>query len=175
MNDHVIDRLEAYYDGELHGNRKRQVEAHLAQCQECQERLQGLQVLSNRLLEVPAPGITISPERFVAQVGLRLPREQNRPLDRRLLSFLWRVSPVLLFAAWAFVQAVLWVTNFYYPALGFMQLEMTWFIPISQSAVFSLALTTVVTVIFGLLYMSWFAAWWAIKDNHKLLPNGKEA
>jgi hypothetical protein len=48
-------------------------------------------------------GIT-PPERFVAQVGLRLPRRPKRPAWQRMLETGWQLVPVGLLGAWAFAQ-----------------------------------------------------------------------
>ena len=76
MPKHITEWLNAYLDGELHGNRLQHVEAHLAECRACQSELKALERLSGLLHEIPAPEFT-SPERFAAQVNLRLPHQQN--------------------------------------------------------------------------------------------------
>jgi predicted anti-sigma-YlaC factor YlaD len=168
MNGHVFEWLDAYYDDELHGSRLRQVEAHLAQCLECQGYLQQLQSLSAMLQESPAPAPGISTERFVAQVGLRLPRQQQRLPGAGLIRQAWRWSPVMLFVAWVFVQAVLWVTDLGLPLLNLAHVDTGWLFPSQGGLDFSAWLPVGVTVCFGVLYLCWFAAWWAIRDNHTL-------
>jgi len=106
MNKHVTAWLGAYHDGELQGGRLRQVEAHLAECAACRAELEGLRALTALVREIPAAEELTPPERFVAQVGLRLPRRAEQPVWRRALEFGWRVTPFGLFGAWAFVQAV---------------------------------------------------------------------
>ena len=46
------------------------------------------------------------PERFVAEVGLRLPRRQERPPVQRTLELAWRMAPAGLLLSLAFVQTV---------------------------------------------------------------------
>ena len=106
MSSHVTDWLGAYLDGELRGLRLRRVESHLGRCAECQAELERLRALTALLHESPsAEGIT-PPERFVAQVGLRLPRRPEQPASQRALEVGWRLVPAGLLGAWAFVQTV---------------------------------------------------------------------
>jgi hypothetical protein len=44
--------------------------------------------------------------RFVAQVGLRLPRQQKAAVWPRTVKTGWQAVPLVLFAAWVFVQAL---------------------------------------------------------------------
>jgi hypothetical protein len=106
MTEHVTTWLGAYYDGELKGLRLQQVEAHLAHCAACRADLESLRALATLLQESPAAENLTPPERFVAQVGLRLPRRPERPAWQRGLEIGWRLVPVGLFGAWTFVQAV---------------------------------------------------------------------
>jgi len=111
MNQHVTTWLGAYHDGELQGHRLRQVEAHLAHCATCRTELERLRALATLLQKSPAAGDLTPPERFVAQVGLRLPRRPVRPAWQRALGLGWRLVPVGLLGAWAFVQAVFTVAR----------------------------------------------------------------
>ena len=106
MTEHVTTWLGAYHDGELQGHRLRQVEAHLAQCATCREDLERLQALAALLQESPAAENLMPPERFVAQVGLQLPRRPERSARQRALETGWRLVPLGLLGTWAFVQAV---------------------------------------------------------------------
>jgi len=111
MNEHVSAWLEAYHDGELDGRRLHQVASHLAQCAACRAELDRLQALSTLLQASPAASHLTPPERFVAQVGLRLPRYQAHPLWYQAASVGWRLTPVGLFGAYAILQAVFIVTG----------------------------------------------------------------
>ena len=73
MSKHIHDWLQAYYDGELQGRQLARVEAHLAECEWCQEELDKLSALSALLQESPPAQTATRPEQFVAQVGMRLP------------------------------------------------------------------------------------------------------
>ena len=117
MNEHVTAWLGAYHDGELQGHRLRQVEAHLAHCATCRAELEKLQALTTLLQESPAAEGLTSPERFVAQVGLRLRRRPEQPAWQRALEAGWRLVPVGLLGAWAFVQAVFTVAGVVLTAL----------------------------------------------------------
>ena len=78
MNPHVSELLAAYHDGELPVNRQHQVEKHLQDCPTCRAELGALEELSSFLKADLVPHQT-PPERFAAQVQLRLPRA---PLPR---------------------------------------------------------------------------------------------
>jgi hypothetical protein len=106
MSQHVTAWLEAHHDGELTERRWRQVEAHLAHCAMCRTELERLQALSVLLRESPVAENLTPAERFVAQVGLQLPRRPERPAWQRTLEAGWRLAPLGLLGAWAFVQAV---------------------------------------------------------------------
>jgi len=102
MSDHITQWLNAYLDGELKNGKLHQVEAHLADCMECQAELESLQGLSN-LLHGSAPEF-ISSERFAAQVSLRLPRERPKPAKRSALEMGWWLIPVALLFLWIFLN-----------------------------------------------------------------------
>jgi len=106
MSEHVFEWLGAYHDGELRGRRLAQVETHLAGCAVCRAELGQLQALSGLLQSVPRPACALPPERFVAQVGLRLPRRPAQPAWQRLLERGWQMVPLGLLGTWAVAQAV---------------------------------------------------------------------
>jgi hypothetical protein len=111
MNGHVTAWLGAYHDGELQGRRLRQVETHLSHCETCSAELEALRALTTLLQESPAPERLGQPDRFVAQVGLRLPRRPVQPTWQRALRTAWWLAPAGLLGAWAFVHAVLFVSS----------------------------------------------------------------
>src|SRR5919108_6471940 len=84
MSKHVTEWLSAYADGELRGSQLQQVKAHLAECEACQVELESLDRLSSLLREVPAPKF-IPPERFAAQVNLRLPHPKQIASGKKVL------------------------------------------------------------------------------------------
>lgn len=103
--DHVLEWLQAYHDGELQGRQLQRVEAHLAHCESCRAELKALQAFSALLQANPPATHLTRPDRFVAQVGLRLPPRSTQTALQRALETAWRLVPVGLFGAWAFVQA----------------------------------------------------------------------
>jgi predicted anti-sigma-YlaC factor YlaD len=104
MKEHATHWLGAYLDGELRGLRLRSVELHLKECAVCHSELVALVRLRTLLLESPAMEAATPPERFVAQVALRLPRRQEQPPAQRALELSWRMVPVGLLFTLAFVQ-----------------------------------------------------------------------
>lgn len=104
MKEHATQWLGAYLDGELRGLRLRWVESHLQECAVCQSELEALARLRTLLLESPAMEAGTPPERFVAQVALRLPCRQEHPPAQRALELSWRMVPVGLLFTLAFVQ-----------------------------------------------------------------------
>ena len=111
MNEHVTEKLVAYQDGELGGHALIEVESHLSRCGTCQAELQEIQALSALLQEYPAAPEPTPPERFIAQVNMRLPREQLQPVWKRSLEAVWRLVPFGLLGLWIFVQAVMFVSG----------------------------------------------------------------
>jgi hypothetical protein len=102
MSKHVTEWLNAYLDGELRGSRLQHVQAHLLECQSCQAELESLEKLSGLLQAVPAPEFT-PPERFSAQVNLRLPHHRISAPENKILQIGWWMIPVGLLAAWVFI------------------------------------------------------------------------
>lgn len=198
MNGHVTHWLAAYHDGELHGRRLRQVEEHLAECAVCRTELDELQCLSALLRESPAAAGLLSPERFVAQVGLRLPRRPTKPAWQRTLETGWRLAPAGLIGTWAFVQAVFIVAGIVLIALQVCGIDVlglqqaahheTWLMAglnlfgvrlgdITLSILKTLDalrwgltfyLTATITIV--LLYWSWLASLWARHRHRQLQP-----
>lgn len=110
MSKHMNGWLAAYHDGELGGRKLKQVEEHLKECEECRTELKELRSLSALLQESPAASDLTPADRFVAQVGLQLPRRQAHPVWQRAARLGWQFAPVGLLGAWAFIQSALVVT-----------------------------------------------------------------
>jgi predicted anti-sigma-YlaC factor YlaD len=119
MSLHTQEWLGAYLDGELSPAQIRKTEAHLANCPECQRKLDELRSLSALLGEAPVATGLKSEEQFVAEVGLQLKRKaitsaQTFPMTRSrentpqspALHWSWLVIPLVLLLAWSFVQTV---------------------------------------------------------------------
>ena len=188
MSDHILDLLGAYLDGELHGGQLRKVEMHLDECQTCLEEYYAMQALSVTLRAAPLPEFP-SPERFAAEVALRLPRTLVKPVSRRALEIGWWMVPVGLIVAWVFFSTTILVSNVVTAAGDFGLLDSTsaGLVAGSSGANYSALLgqfgllagnslewaeiteaftRTNVSQIFwqvsiALLYLSWLAIWWA--------------
>jgi hypothetical protein len=107
MFEHIKEWLNAYHDDELRGARLRQVENHLAECNECQAELDELQELSALLRETAPIGEFISTERFVSNLILNLPRQPEPPQTRKALEIGWWLIPVGVLGIWVFIQVTL--------------------------------------------------------------------
>lgn len=188
MSDHVLELLNAYIDGELRGGQLRKVEAHLDECQSCLEEYYSLQALSATLLAAPVPDFP-TPERFAAEVALRLPRNPVKPMRSRALEIGWWLAPVGLIVTWIFVSTTILVSNVVTAAgdFGLLDSASAWLVAGSSGANYSAFLgqfglltgnslewaemteaftRTNVSQIFwqvsiALLYLSWLAIWWA--------------
>jgi anti-sigma factor RsiW len=194
MNEHVTLWLGAYHDGELRGRRLQQVEAHLAHCAACRAELDELRALTALLQESPVAELYTPPERFIAQVGLRLARRPAQPIWKSILEVGWWMAPVGLLASWAFIQVVLAVASTILYAVridvignavaGWLPpLEEPWLTQIARLSGASLndagmavlrllgllswstMLNLVVSLVIGLLYWSWLASWWARRQH----------
>jgi hypothetical protein len=189
MHNHVTEWLNAYLDGELHGNRLHQVEAHLAECKACQAELRSLQDLSGLLHKVPTPEVTSS-ERFATQVNLLLPKRPVTAPRSRLFEIGWWMIPVGLLAAWAFVSTATIVSNMFSAANNFGLVDgantllvsgasdtVTWtstlgqfgflegkglqWIELTENYSRNVIPQFVWQVSIAVLYLSWIAIWWA--------------
>ncbi len=108
---HVTAWLAAYHDGELNPRKAQQVEAHIAHCAACRAELDSLTALSAMLHAVPPATCIHSPERFVTQVALQLPRRPEKTPWQRALEMGWRLVPVALMGIWLFIQTVALMTT----------------------------------------------------------------
>ncbi len=188
MSSHVNEWLNAYHDGELHGNRLRFVEMHLAECELCQAELESLEGLSDLLHEVRAPEM-ISAERFAAQVNLRLPHSNKVVSGKKMSEFGWWMIPAGLLAAWVFVSTAFilsdvlsvagnfgllsslsaWMTSgpandvYVSTTIGQMGLlsanGLSWAEATETFTRISLP-QIILQVSIALLYISWLAIWW---------------
>jgi hypothetical protein len=135
MSDHVTEWLGAYADDELHGAQRRRVEAHLAGCAACQAELEALRRLSGLLQEPAADASLLPPDRFSANLLLRLPRRDANSQPGRLphrhpgrLRLAWSLAPLVLLAAWAFVEITLGISALFSAAanLGWLDGNLAW-------------------------------------------------
>lgn len=108
--------ISAYHDGELRDAQRAEMETHLEHCDACQEELATLRALDGLLrLELhdsttPAHDPPLSDQEFARQLVNRLPAPQPSGF-RSSLRTIWRFAPLSLFAAWALLQAVTWVSG----------------------------------------------------------------
>ncbi len=105
MNGHVTEWVGAYLDGELSESRRLKVSAHLEKCLACREELEGLRRLSKMLQSAPTPEF-VPADTFAARLGLQLPRREVAEQPARRATLLWWLAPVVLLAAWIFIQIV---------------------------------------------------------------------
>ena len=202
MANHVSEWLNAYFDGELAGNRLHQVEDHLAECEACQAELDSLQGLSALLHERPEPEFT-PVERFAAQVNLQLPHKQVVVSRKQIIEAGWWMMPVGLLAAWIFSGTAFALGDILLAAgnLGLLSGISEWLgsgasndiylsTTIGQMGLLSgnglnwaEAMETftrislpqiIIQVSIALLYLSWIAIWWArhLHQEHGQLLEG---
>lgn len=177
--EHVTEWLSAYHDGALTGAQQRQVAAHLAECATCRAELAALESLTALLHAAPPAATRLAPERFAAQVGLRLPRQPERTALQQAAEIGWRLIPVGVLGAWTFVQTVwivgmallfvttlLGVTGTLAPTVGWLR-EGFGFLPDAAATALrgwyhGRLLVGGVMLLLGLagLYGSWLASWW---------------
>jgi predicted anti-sigma-YlaC factor YlaD len=195
MSKHVTELLNTYLDGELHGSRLHQVEDHLTECEACQAEFDALQGVSQLLQEVPTPDFT-PPERFAAQVSLRLPHSKPVTSARKALEIGWWMIPVGLLAAWVFINTTFLVDDMLSVANNFGLLTSVsdwmafgtsnaanWSTTLGQFgvlrgntldfAVFTETFTRtslpqlILHISISLLYLSWIAIWWARRRHQE--------
>ena len=104
MVKHVTSWLNAYLDGELPDAQLRQVEKHLAECDECQAELEQMRNLSALLHETDPADEFLPTERFVANLTLNLPRRPEHSRPRKTLEIGWWLIPVGALGVWLFFQ-----------------------------------------------------------------------
>src|SRR6185436_2472244 len=200
MSKHITDWLNAYLDGELHGNRLQQVEEHLAACESCRAEFEALQGLSGLLHEGPAPQFT-SAERLATRVNLLLPQRRAAASGRQILEAGWWMIPVGLLATWVFIGTAFFMSDMLSAAnnLGLLNNVSTWMVFGATSAYWSSALgrfgvlsgnslswtesidslnrTSLpqisLQISIALLYLSWIAIWWARRMRHERQPQGQ--
>jgi predicted anti-sigma-YlaC factor YlaD len=189
MAKHVTEWLNAYLDSELRAGQLQRVEAHLAECQVCAAELESLLRLSGLLHEVPVPEFT-PPERFAAQINLRLPHRQKSISTNKIFEIGWWMIPVGLLATWIFLNTSFLVNDILSVANNFGLLTSipTWLtLGPSNAADWSSILgrfgilsgnsldwatsteaftrtnlpQITLQVSIALLYLSWMAIWWA--------------
>ena len=189
MSEHVTEWLNAYLDGELHGNRLHQVEEHLAECEACQAEYESLQGLSGLLQAVPTPEF-MSAERLAARVNLLLPQRRAATTGHKILEAGWWMIPVGLLATWVFIGTAFFMSDILSAAnnLGLLNNVSNWMAFGSTGGAYwsstlgrfgvlsgnSLSWTESIEALtrtslpqislqisIAMLYLSWIAIWWA--------------
>lgn len=194
-NSHQLAWLGAYLDGEVNETLRGQIEAHLAACPDCRRELEELRQLSALLQASPVPLSPQSDADFARAVVTQMTRPVP-PLWQRGLAAGWRYAPLVLFAGWAFFQAVQWVSTALLiglrlvpggrallpsggtPQGSFLLEILRMSLPgnltdqtiegLSWLAPFNplALLNMVVLVVLALLFLSWLASWWAYHQSH---------
>lgn len=186
MNEHPTQWLQAYHDGELHGRKLRELEAHLTTCVACQAELESLRSLSLLLQEnLPAPSADdlLAPDLFAAQVQLQLPQQQEKSSNGKSVSTLWFLFPVILLLIWGVLQATSLVSTaallavnlgFGGDAIAEVLLGLETFAQTQQDVAASAGVTFldyltptrfVMPLAVSLLYVCWLAIWWVRRTD----------
>ena len=110
MHEDMIPLLNAYLDGELHGNRLREMELHLSVCETCRNNLKELRLVSALLQAAPTPEF-IPAGRFASNLVFSLPRRRMGELPAQPGALAWWLVPAVILAVWFFVQTVFTLTN----------------------------------------------------------------
>jgi predicted anti-sigma-YlaC factor YlaD len=169
MNEHINGWLAAYFDGQLGERRTRKVEAHLKECEECRRELERLTSLRDLLQETPEASDLTAPERFVAQVGLRLQPRPSRPPLRRALFALWISVPLLILGIWAFSQTLFTLTGLTEWAFdaGLWSDFARLFPPAPQTNLLGVIPWHIgISLALGLVSLSWLASWWISQQGN---------
>ena len=107
MPEHMIDKLNAFLDGELDLRTQSEVLAHLDTCQSCTDELEALRRVSQILRAAPQPEFT-SADAFKDRLMLQLPRrEEARPQEAHSANWLLWLAPVIVLGGWIFMQVTL--------------------------------------------------------------------
>lgn len=198
MSNHITEWLNAYLDGELKNKQHHQVEEHLAECEACHAELESLQSLSALLHEVPAAEFT-SNERFVSQVNLRLPQRRIKNAQNKITEVGWWMIPIGLLTVWVFVSTSILLSNVVSVADTLGLLDNTtaaWISSPSDTAEVTSTLgqfgvlsgnslqwaersenftrnalpQIIWQVSIAILYLAWFAIWWARQTTQGQVP-----
>lgn len=110
MHEDMRNLLNAYLDGELYGSRLLEIKHHLTVCTSCRETLKELRLVSEILQADPLPAF-LPAEQFAANLLLRLPHRPLHAQPPKPGSTAWWLVPAVLLGGWAFVQAILLLTN----------------------------------------------------------------
>jgi hypothetical protein len=173
MNEHVFEWLEAYHDGELKGRRLQIIEAHLNECASCRAELARLESLSVLLQDKWVLEPSTPPERFVAQVHLRMERKPERTPMERVWNIILQAIPLVLISAWVSMQALFVAKALLYLMFRFRFLsDLGSLLIIFEDRVpgLDLLINILVSLLIGFLYLSWLASWWVRRRRQNGYP-----
>ncbi len=100
---HVNHLLGEYHDGELNARQRRQVEAHLDECETCRAELASLTRLSSLMQAYTLPKTLMPPETFRSRVMLQVARRKRQPRT----SWVWYAVPAGLGSVLILLQATI--------------------------------------------------------------------
>jgi len=170
MSEHINGWLVAYFDGQLGERRTKKVEDHLNVCEACREELEKLSNLRGLLQENPEASVLTSPNRFVAQVGLRLQPRPAKTGLQQTLSTMWISVPVVLLGVWAFAKTLVTLTGLTDLAfsVGLWSDFASAFSPTPPSSMLGqLPWQVWLSILTGLIALSWLASWWISQSGEK--------
>jgi len=169
--------LTAYFDGELDGARRQQVEAHLAECPECRQELEELKTLRQALASLALPpAAPTGAQDFWRGVEAQLPPRQPgppaAPVHARHVLLHWSPGILLLLingvvqvaavaaAAYLMLAAVLqwtpaWAASLLRVVTGFGLGWPTWLLPANWGGWELLGFWLVVSAELAVLYLAW--------------------
>lgn len=102
--------VNAYFDGELHGEELEQVNRHLAVCPDCQAALEEVRQVSHLLKTAPLPEFT-STEHFISNLALKLSHNPARDGVSKKTYSTWWLVPAGLLGVFFFFQTAILVSN----------------------------------------------------------------
>lgn len=111
MKSHPTLWLSAYHDGQLNQEQAFIVKRHLEECSACQRELAQLTQLSELLQNAPPASLPISPELFVDQVMTKIQATPKSAQANVPHNASWWLAPALLVIAWAFAQALIFISG----------------------------------------------------------------
>jgi hypothetical protein len=111
------------------------VEDHLADCASCRAELEDLYQLSAQLKLLQPAGMSLTADRFTAQVIMRLPSRPDRSKPQSIAIVIWWMFPAALLLAWAFIQTTNHVSDLFNVLLGagILRNSSGWILANSQS------------------------------------------
>lgn len=188
MNTHPTDWLDAFYDGELDPQRHQQVQLHVDNCPICREQIASRAALSDMLQSVPGHNWVPDNKTILEQVMQEIQPGQSSVFARRNRLSAWWLTPALLVAGWAFLQALFFIAGLFlqispvqlstlepsytpsilenFFSMAFLPRIYTWLLPAidllpGSNALQLFFLEFILSCICTILLSSWLAGWFA--------------